>query len=315
MTESYTLLDAAYAAARWGWYLTVFLVLGASSYAPFLFRARTGLAATHPELAFDLARRAARIGFASAGFLLGFVALRLYLQSRTLLDPGEPLTSEFLRAVIGSGWGRGWLRQAAMALIAFLAFGAAIRASRFGWMVAAAASGGLGLVAGMTGHAATERGGELGVLLDAAHVWAGGFWLGGLAVMLLAGLGACRSLPADERPGLVRTLVADFSRRALIFGPLAVGLGVWLAARYLGWGFLFHLFESRYGTALFIKLAALAGVAALGAYNWRIVQPSLTRPAGEARLRSTARLELLLGVLLLAATAVLVALPLPGDEM
>jgi len=315
VTESYSLLDAAYAAARWGWYLTVFLVLGASSYAPFLLRARTGLATTHPELAAELARRAARIGFTAAIFLLGFVALRLYLQSRTLLDPEEPLTGEFLRAVVGSGWGRGWLRQVAMGLVAFLAFAAAMRASRFGWMVAAAASGGLGLVAGMTGHAGTARGGDLGVLLNAAHVWAGGFWLGGLAVMLLAGLAACRSLPSDERLRLVRTLVADFSRRALVFGPVAIGLGVWLAARYLGWSFPLHLLESRYSTALAVKLAALAGVAAVGAYNWRVVQPALAKPVGEARLRTTALFELLLGVLLLAATAVLVALPLPGDEM
>jgi putative copper export protein len=315
VTESYSLLDAAYAAARWGWYLTVFLVLGASSYAPFLLRVRTGLAATHPELAADLARRAARIGLIAAIFLLGFVVLRLYLQSKTLLDPEEPVTLEFLRAVVGSGWGRGWLRQAAMALVALLAFGAAVRASRFGWMVAAAASGGLGLVAGMTGHASTARGGSLGVLLNAAHVWAGGFWLGGLAVMLLAGLAACRSLPDDERPGLVRMLVADFSRRALVFGPMAIGLGIWLAARYLGWNFPLHLLESRYGTALTVKLIALAGVAGVGAYNWRVVQPALGKPSGEPRLRATARLELLLGGVLLAATAVLVALPLPGDEM
>jgi putative copper export protein len=315
VTESYSLLDAAYAAARWGWYLTVFLVLGASGYAPFLLRARTGLAATHPELATDLARRAARIGFTAATFLLGFVVLRFYLQARTLIDPDEPLTAEFIRAVAGSQWGHGWLRQAAMALIAFLAFAAALRASRFGWMVAAAASGGLGLVAGMTGHAGTSRGGDLGILLNAAHVWAGGFWLGGLAVMLLAGLAACRSLSSEERPRLVRTLVADFSRRALVFGPLAVGLGVWLAARYLGWSFPLHLFESRYGTALAVKLAALAGVAALGAYNWRVVQPALSRDAGDQRLRKAGFYEILLGVLLLAATAVLVALPLPGDEM
>lgn len=315
MTESYSLLDAAYAAARWGWYLSVFLVLGASGYAPFLLRARTGLSTTHPALAADLGRRAARIGFTASLFLLAFVALRLHLQARTLLDPGEPVTTEFLRAVVGSGWGRGWLRQAAMALVALLAFGAARRTSRFGWMVAAAASGGLGLVAGMTGHAGTARGGNLGVLLNAAHVWAGGFWLGGLAVMLLAGLTACRSLPADERARLVRTLVADFSRRALIFGPVAIGLGVWLAARYLGWTFPLHLFESGYGTTLAIKLAALVGVAALGAYNWRVVQPALTEPTGEARLRTAGLFELLIGALLLAATAVLVALPLPGDEM
>ena len=315
MTESYTLLDAGYAAARWGWYLTVFLVLGAAGYAPFLLRARTALSATHPDLAADLARRSARIGLWASVFLLGFVGIRLYLQSRTLLEPGEPVTVEFAQAVIGSGWGRGWLRQAAMGLLALLGFGAATRASGFGWMVAAAASGGLGLVAGMTGHAATERGGQLGFVLNAAHIWAGGFWLGGLAVLVLAGLAVCRTLPAEERPRMVRTLVADFSRRALVFGPLAIGLGIWMAIRYLGWRWPLDLFDTSYGTTLAVKLAALAGVAAIGAYNWRVVQPALTLPIGEARLRRSSIRELLLGMLLLAATAVMVALPLPGDEM
>lgn len=315
MTESFTLLDAGYAAARWGWYLTVFLVLGASGYAPFLLRARTALSVTHPELAAGLARRSARIGLRASVFLAGFVTIRLYLQSRTLLEPGEPLSAEFLEAVIGTGWGQGWLRQAAMALLVLLGFAAATRGSRFGWMVAAAASGGLGLVAGMTGHAATARGGELGVLINAAHIWAGGFWLGGLAVLLLAGLAACRGLSAEERPKMVRTLVADFSRRALVFGPLAIGLGVWLAIRYLGWRWPLELLDSTYGAALAVKLIALAGVAAIGAYNWRVVQPSLSHPVGESRLRRSSVRELVLGILLLAATAVLVALPLPGDEM
>jgi putative copper export protein len=315
VSESFTLLDAGYAAARWGWYLTVFLVLGASSYAPFLLRARTALSVTHPDLAAGLARRSARIGLRASVFLLGFVAVRLYLQSRTLLEPGEPVSADFLKAVIGSGWGRGWLRQAAMALLVLLGYAAATRASRFGWMVAAGASGGLGLVAGMTGHAVTERGGEFGVLINAAHIWAGGFWLGGLAVLLLAGLAACRGLSAEERPGMVRLLVADFSRRALVFGPLAIGLGIWLAIRYLGWRWPLELFDTSYGTALATKLIALAGVAAIGFYNWRVVQPSLTHPVGETRLRRSSVRELFLGILLLAATAVLVALPLPGDEM
>ena len=88
MSDPYTPLDAAYAAARWGWYAAAFLVLGAGSYAPFLVRLRTGLDATHPELASDLARRAARIGAGAALLLLLLAALRLYLQTRTLLDPG-----------------------------------------------------------------------------------------------------------------------------------------------------------------------------------------------------------------------------------
>ena len=315
MTEAYTLLDAAYAAARWGWYLAIFLVLGASSYAPFLFSARTGLSTTHAGLATDIAGRAARIGLTAAGLALGFALLRLYLQSRTLLDAGEPLTRDFLGAVLGTGWGAGWLRQAAMAVLAVAGFAGARRGSRFAWMVAAAAGGGLGLVAGMTGHAGTPRGGSLGLFLNAAHVWAGGFWLGGLAVLVAAALPACRALPADERPPLVRALVADFSRRALVFAPLTVVFGGWLAVRYLGWSWPFSLFEARYGTVLAIKLAVLAGVALLGAWNWRVVQPKLAGPSGESRLRRSGILELLLGVLLLAATAALVALPLPGDDM
>jgi putative copper export protein len=67
--------------------------------------------------------------------------------------------------------------------------------------------------------------------------------------------------------------------------------------------------------ALAVKLAALVLVGALGAYNWRVIQPSLARPEAERRLVRSARLELLSGLLLLAATAVLVALPLPGDDM
>ena len=315
MSEPYAPLDAAYAAARWGWYLAAFLILGAGSYAPFLVRIRTGLDATHPELADDLARRAARIGARAGLALLVLTGLRLYLQTRTLLGPDEASTAEFLRATLGTGWGHGWIRQALMALLATAAFVPASRGSRLGWMVAAAASGGLGLTAGMTGHATTARAGSWGFLLDAAHVWAGGLWLGGLAVLLLAGLPACRGLPADERPALHRALVGDFSRRALLFGPLAMGLGVWLAARYLGWSWPLHLAGSGYGIALAVKLAALAGVAAMGAWNWRVVQPRLAHQGGEARLRRSARLELLFGTLLLGATAVLVALPFPGEEM
>lgn len=312
MTDAYTLLDAGSAAARWGWYLMVFLLLGAGSYAPFLFRRRTGLDATDPDIAGNLPRRAAKIGFLAAVALLFFTALRLYLQTRLLVDSDEPVTVELVRAVLDTAWGEGWVRQAALGLLATLAFGAARAGSRFGWMVASAAGGGIGLVSGMTGHAVTEAAGALGWILDAAHVWAGGFWLGGLAVMLLAGLGACRGLPAERRIPLIRALVADFSRRALIFGPLTIGLGVWLAVQYLGWSWPLHLFDTSYGTALAVKLGLLVIIAAVGAYNWRVAQPGLTHPSGEGRFRKSGAFELAFGALLLLATGVLVALPLPG---
>src|SRR5437773_2547986 len=43
-----SLAEAAYAVARWGWLLATFLLLGAGSYAPFLFRTRTALHTTDP---------------------------------------------------------------------------------------------------------------------------------------------------------------------------------------------------------------------------------------------------------------------------
>jgi putative copper export protein len=314
VSEAYSSLDATYAAARWGWYTAAFLVLGAGSYAPFLFRIRTGLHATEADFTIELTRRAARTGLAAAVALLVLTLIRLYLQSRTLLDPEDRLTTDLFGAVLASDWGHGWVRQAVIAGLATLAFGAAVSGSRFGWMVAVASGGGLGVVAGMTGHAATEKSGPYGLLLDAAHVWAGGLWLGGLAVLLIAGLPACRALPEVRRMTAVRALVADFSRRALLFAPLTVGLGVWLAARYLGWGFPLRLFSSQYGWGLFLKIATVVVVGAVGAYNWRVVQPGLATPAGERRFLRTGTLELIFGALLLLATAALVALAIPEAE-
>jgi putative copper resistance protein D len=314
VNEAYTLLDAAAAAARWGWLASVFLLLGAGSYAPFLFQSRTHLEATDPDIAEALPRRAAGIGFIAGLALMALTALRLYLQARSLQEPGEPVTAELLGAVLDTDWGTGWKRQAVLTVLAVLAFGAAKAGSRFGWMVASAAGGGLGLAAGMTGHAVTNRAGPMGLILDAAHVWAGGLWLGGLAVLLIAGLGACRRLASARRPIVVRALVADFSRRALIFGPITIGFGVWMAVHYLGWRWPLDLFKSSYGWTLAVKLGVLLVIACLGAYNWRVAQPALGDSAGERRFRGSAVLELVFGGLLLAVTAVLVALPFPGEH-
>ena len=309
------LLGPAYAAARWGWYLAAFLVLGASSYAPFFFRSPARFQGGYPELAPGLSRRAAGLGLAGALALLAFGLIRLWLQSRTLLDPEEPLSGEFLGAVLASRWGRGWKWQTGLALLGALGFGAARAGSRPGWIGALLAAAGVALTAGLTGHAVTRQSGPAGWLLDAIHVGAGGVWLGGLAVMTLAGLDVCRSLEPDRRPQALRLLVADFSRRALVAAPLTVGFGVWLGARYLGWTWPLRFTESGYGWALAAKVGVVVAVGAIGLYNWRILQPRVTRPGGESRLRRSSALELAFGVLLLGITAILVALPLPESRM
>ena len=300
------LLGPAYVSARWGFYLAVFLVIGASSFAPF-FLERSILQRRYPEVTSSLTRRAAGLGLAGAVLAILCSLLRLWLQSRTLLEPGEPLTGEFLRAVLDSNWGQGWKRQVSSVVIAAVGFGLA-RTWLAGWVFAIAAALALVLTTGMTGHAATAEAGRFGWLLDAGHVGTGGVWIGGLLVLMGAGIPACRVLDPDARNSARRLLVGLFSNRALIMAPLTVGFGALLGVQYLGWRWPLSLFSSSYGWALAVKIVLVIVIAALGAANWRYVQPRLEKPEGERLFRRTGGGELLFGVLVLGVTAVLVAL-------
>lgn len=300
------LLGPAYAAARWGFFLAVFLVIGASSFAPF-FLSSSALERQFPEVSRNLSRRAAVLGLVGSVAALLTCLVRLWLQSRTLLDPEEPLTREFLRAVLDSTWGQGWQRQVSGSVIAIAGFGVA-RNWRAGWVFAVAAALAVGLTTGMTGHAATAEAGRFGWLVDAGHVGAGGIWIGGLFVLMLAGLPACRVAEPEVRSSARRLLVGLFSSRALIVAPLTVGFGVWLGVQYLGWGWPLVILESSYGGALAVKVGLVIAIAVLGARNWRYVQPRLEQPEGERLFRRTGGTEFLFGLLVLGVTAVLVAL-------
>jgi copper transport protein len=89
----------------------------------------------------------------------------------------------------------------------------------------------------------------------------------------------------------------------------AMVLGTVLSVSYVGsWP---ALWQTTYGIMLLVKVALLGVTALLGAYNWRQLRPRLGTPGSASRLFQSARLELLVGALLLAATAILVALPAP----
>jgi copper transport protein len=107
----------------------------------------------------------------------------------------------------------------------------------------------------------------------------------------------------------VARMVARFSPVALTGAALAVGAGLLLAVAYVG--DFAALGGTTYGRTLLVKVGCLGFTAALGAWNWRRVRPRLGTPAATATLRRSAALELILGFCLLAATAVLVALPAP----
>ena len=70
--------------------------------------------------------------------------------------------------------------------------------------------------------------------------------------------------------------------------------------------------ESAYGRTLLLKLALLSAVFGTGAYNWLRVRPALGSEVAAGRLRRSAALELAVGVVVLAVTAVLVATATPS---
>lgn len=291
-------------------FIAIFLAVGATA---FRFGVARAIGPSVPFLAADGLHRAALLGVASGVLLLFALPLKLYAQARSFLEAGEPLTGEVLSAVLGTAWGGGWKAQAAAAVLVVAGYAAARLRPWPGWLLAGMGATALVLAAPLTGHAVgSERAGGWGFPLDALHVLAGATWLGTLAVVLAAGLPAARRGDLLDA-GTVANLIHAFSPIALLSAAVAIAAGGTLGFLYLD-GSLGALFTSRYGRVLFFKLAALAGVLALGAYNWRVQRRRLDAEHGVAALQRSARAELAVGVVLLLVTAVLVAQPMPGEE-
>ena len=295
-----------YAAARWLDYLAAFLFIGGVAFRVVVWP--RALAAGREGRGSEPPIGPLLLG--AAVVLVAALGARLYLQARSLADPEEPITRDFLGLVLGTAWGRGWWSQLAAAASGLVGAGLALvpRTRSAGRALTGLAAIGLAVTAPWTGHAvAIPEAGRYGWLLDAAHFGGGATWLGTLVVLVLVALH-----PRRRGPPSAAALVAAFSPLALAAGLLTMGAGLVMGYRYLGG--LAPLLEPGYGRALLVKLSVLAVVAGLGAYHWRVGLPRL-RAAGDAGpLRKSAMLEALAAALLLAATAVLVALPLPGEH-
>ena len=156
----------------------------------------------------------------------------------------------------------------------------------------------------LTGHTATSTPRWLVMTADIAHTLAGATWFGGLVLLALA----LRRRRAIDDPVGGGALVSRFSTMATT--SIVV---VSLAGTALGWVEVRAaraLLSTGYGVTLLVKLALVAAVLAVGAYNHRKLVPAI-RNAGDAawqRLRSTVRLEVAGLVLVVAVTGVLVNL-------
>jgi methionine-rich copper-binding protein CopC/uncharacterized membrane protein len=189
---------------------------------------------------------------------------------------------------------------------------AAPRSTGGAWGVAALGALALAVTPALSGHAASApRLTAVAIVADALHVVGAGGWIGGLLVLIAAGVPAARALPEGERGRGVAALVNAFSPTALAFAATLALTGVFAA--WLHVGTFGALWGSAYGKTLLLKLGLLTAVFGTGAYNWLRVRPALGggAPDGPRRLRRSAAFEIAVGVVVLLVTAALVATATP----
>lgn len=269
--------------------------------------------ALEPELRQQFAGWLLRLPGALAWFLLMLSLGRGALQVLSFVDPGDPITPDLLKGVLWSGaWGDAWMLQSAAAFL-LLALSWLLRARERMLRLATLVLVGLLLWAETgIGHAADEIwGSAVGRVVTLVHLVGAGYWLGTLAALALIVFPALR---AERHLPVLAAVVRDFSLPARLGAALVLLSGA--SATWTYAGSLQGILTSSWGRLLLIKLGVLAAVAALGAWNWRVVTPALER--GEAvapvQLRRAVAFELLLGAAVLAVTALLVASPLPGHD-
>jgi putative copper export protein len=190
-----------------------------------------------------------------------------------------------------------------LTVIAIAGFLLARRGLELGWILAT-----IGMFGGPVRALLSGR---LEQLVTPLHVIAGGLWLGTLFSLVVAGIGSVLREPAvkDRRGSVVADLVNAFSPLALASGLGVVAFGVTLAIRELP--SVRALWTTSYGNALLVKLALVAVVFALGAWNWRRQRPTLGSEPAAASIRRSARSELAFAALVVLATSAMLSVPKP----
>lgn len=139
------------------------------------------------------------------------------------------------------------------------------------------------------GHAATIRPAWWGIGVDAVHILAAGVWVGGILAL------ATLRPPGGWRSASARSLVSRFSPVAVAAFALTAAAGA--AQAFLELGGIHALVGTSYGWALVAKMGLVAAMVPLSVRAWR--------------RRAVLRSEAVVAILVVGATAVLAAYPLP----
>jgi copper transport protein len=249
---------------------------------------------------------------ASAGQLLVQTAavhdLPLY---KTL---GSPLAS----IIKDTDWGHLWLWRMNLLLAMAVVLGSGLAAAArqqgtseffqgFVRSAALALGGGVLLTLSLSSHgAALTEVRPAAVFSDYLHLLAAGFWVGGLFHFALGLPMLMRSLAAEERRSVLAALVPRFSTLA----TLSVGTLI-ITGIYSGWAqvTVISAVATPYGFTLLAKLALVAPLLLLGAFNLLWVRPRLAKEEKAGRwLRRFVIAEAILAALVLLSVGLLTTL-------
>lgn len=240
------------------------------------------------------------------GFLVATAILRLWDRTRTFFP--DDVAGNLLTVATGTPWAAGWwLHLVCAVLVGWgVLFRKEDRIRPGGWKVITVGALLLPVVPVLSGHGWSDGPRAVSAVATYLHVVAAAGWMGALGCLLRvhAGLPGGGDADSPASPGLAE-MVAAFSRVAqvavavlLVTGALKIWTHIDAAS---------ELWTTPWGRSLLVKAGVVAGVMALGFYNWRVVRPRLERGAGSA---VPAVVELLLGVAAVAVTSFLVTQPL-----
>lgn len=335
-----TVVGAATAVARLGVFLGITILIGAAGFLAIVWRKgrvdRTARAVVWGAWAVAL-----------VATLAGFALQGPYVANEGLLKAFDP---NLWSQVWDTRFGHVWLLRAAVLLVLvpllrmLMPRGPAAEHPLPAWWPAAAGALGVLLAAtpALAGHASTGRWVPLAVPADALHVASVGLWLGGLVM-----LGVVLVRRSDEET--LRVVVPRYSAYALVAVSLIVLSGVFQTIRQVDRIGAFT--DTDYGRLLLIKLIVFVGLLGVAAFSrdvvnrrWRLPlevahAPVAVPPEGgggvaladrdlaeeypdgyvlgegtaEKRLRKSVLVEIVIGAVILAVTALLVDAAPPAD--
>lgn len=304
--------DSGYRTARWFEFVALLTVLGALG---FRHGVLPPLAARGVPTA-DASGRARRLGQSVLALYAVAALVRLYTQSVAMSGAEEALDPDALtRLVAQTTWGIGWSAGIIGATLLLVGWLVSQRSVTIGTPLALTGALGMVLSPALSGHAATSRLFVWSVTLDVLHVTAAGVWLGGLLMVLFAGIPAMLRLADGNQHAAVSALVNSFHPLALFCAPIAVVSG--LGMSWIRLGSLSTLWPTTYGRTLLVKLALVGLVLAMGAYNALRARRRLRAAESEEtrRFRLTGATELTFAAMVLVVTTFLVVTAVPSDML